>query len=44
MERSLIEARKAHQKALAMTATLEEEIEQLSCPLTRSQSEAQAHS
>ena len=40
MERSLTEAREAHQKALAMVATLEEEIEQLSCPLTRSQSES----
>ena len=36
--------REAHQKALATVATLEEEIEQLSCPLIRSQSEAQAHS
>ena len=43
-ERSLAEAREAHWKALAMAATLEEEIEQLSCPLTRSQSEARAHS
>ena len=44
VERSLTKAREAHQKALAMAATLEEEIEQLSCPLIRSQSEAQDHS
>ena len=43
MERSLAEVREAHQKALAMAATLREEIEWLSCPLIRSQSEAQAH-
>ena len=43
MERSLTEAREAHQKALAMVATLEEEIEWLSCPLTRSWSESWAH-
>ena len=43
-ERSLAEVREAHQKALTMVATLDEEIEQLSCPLTRSQLEAQAHS
>ena len=36
--------REAHQKALAMAATLEEEIEWLSCPLIRSQLEARAHS
>ena len=40
MERSPAEAREAHQMALAMVATLEEEIEQLSCPLTRSWSES----
>ena len=44
MERSLAEAREAHQKALAMTAVLEEELEWLNCHLTRSQSESQAHS
>ena len=44
VERSLTEAREAHQKALAMAAALEEEIEWLSCPLIRSQSEAWAHS
>ena len=44
MERSLTEMREAHQKALATAATLEEEIEWLSCPLTRSWSEVQAHS
>ena len=38
--RSLAEVREAHQKALAMAATLEEEIEWLSCPLIRSQSKA----
>ena len=43
VERSLTEAREPHQKALAMVAALEEEIECLSCPLIRSQSEAQAH-
>ena len=36
MERSLTEVREAHQKALAMAAALEEEIEWLSCPLIRS--------
>ena len=36
MERSLAEVRETHQKALAMAVTLEEEIEWLSCPLTRS--------
>ena len=44
IERSLAEAREAHQKALAMVATLEEEIEQLSCPLIRSWLETQAPS
>ena len=43
-ERSLAEVREAHWKALAMVGTLEEEIEWLSCPLTRSQLEAWAHS
>ena len=43
-ERSLIEVREAHWKALAMAVTFEEEIEWLSHPLTRSQLEAQAHS
>ena len=43
-KRSLFEVREAHQKALATVATLEEEIEQLSCPLTRSWSEARTHS
>ena len=40
VERSLAEVREANQKALAIAATLEEEIEWLSCPLIRSQSEA----
>ena len=44
VERSLTKAREAHQKALAMAAALEEEIEWLSYPLVRSQLEAQAHS
>ena len=44
VERSLANMRGAHQKALAMAAVLEEEIEQLSCPLIRSQPEVQAHS
>ena len=44
VERGLAEAREAHQKALAMAAALEEEIEQLSCPLIRGWSEVQAHS
>ena len=34
-ERSLTEAREAHCRALAMAATLEEEIEQWSCPITK---------
>ena len=42
--RSLTKAREAHQKALAMAATLEEEIEWLSHPLIRSHSEARTHS
>ena len=44
VERSLAKVREAHQKALAMAAALEEEIEWLTCPLIRSQSEVQAHS
>ena len=40
VERNLAKVREAHQKALAMVAALEEEIEQLSQPLIRSQSEA----
>ena len=44
MERSLAKVREAHQKALAMAAALKEEIEQLSCPLIRSQPEVWAHS
>ena len=44
VERSLTQVREAHQKALAMAATLEEKIEWLSCPLVRSQLEAWAHS
>ena len=44
MERSLAKVREAHQKALAMAVTLEEEIEWLSCPLIRSWPEAQVHS
>ena len=38
MERSLAEAKEAHQRALATAAALEEEIEQLSRPITRGQS------
>ena len=41
---SLAEVRETHQKALAMVATSEEEIEWLSHPLIRSRSKAQAHS
>ena len=44
VERSLAKVRETHQMALAMVAALEEEIEQLSCPLARSQSEAHTHS
>ena len=40
VERSITEAREAHQKALAIVATLEEEKKQLSHPLIRSQLEA----
>ena len=36
VERSLAKVREAHQKALAMAATLEEEIEWLSCPFIQS--------
>ena len=43
-ERNLAEVREAHQRALAMAATLEEEIEWLSHPITRGQLEAWAHS
>ena len=42
VERSLAKVREAHQKALAMAASLEEEIEWLSCPLIRSWPEVQA--
>ena len=42
VERSLAKVREAHQKALAMAAALEEEIEWLSCPLIRSQPEVWA--
>ena len=42
--RSLAKVREAHQKALAMAATLEEEIEWLSYLLIRSWLEVQAHS
>ena len=34
-ERSLTEMREAHQRALATVGTLEEEIEWLSCPITK---------
>ena len=44
VERSWANVREAHQKALATAATLEEEIEQLSCPLIRSQPEVWVHS
>ena len=44
MERSLTEVREAHWRTLAMAATLEEEIEWLSHPISRGQLEAQAHS
>ena len=40
MERSLAKVREAHQRALAMASALEEEIEQLSHPITRGQLEA----
>ena len=40
MERSLTEVREAHQRALAMVMALEEEIEWLSCPITRGWLEA----
>ena len=39
VERSLANMREAHQKALATVVALEEEIEWLSCPLTRNQLE-----
>ena len=44
VERSLAKVREAHQKVLAMVAALEEEIQQLSHPLIRSQPEVWAHS
>ena len=44
LERSLANVREAHQKVLTMAAALEEEIEQLSCPLARSQPELRTHS
>ena len=44
MDRSLTKAREACWRALATTAALEEEIEQLSQPITRGQSKAHAHS
>ena len=43
-ERRLAQMREAHQRALANVATLEEEIERLSQPITRGWSEACAHS
>ena len=39
-ESILAKAREAHQRALATAAILEEEIEWLSCPITRGQLEA----
>ena len=44
VERSLANMREAHQKALVTAAALEEEIEQLSYPLTRNQPEVQVQS
>ena len=44
MERSFVEVREAHWRALAMVAALEEEIEWLSYPITRGRLEAQANS
>ena len=44
IERSLANVKEAHQKALVTVAALEEEIEQLSCPLIRSQPEVKTHS
>ena len=43
-ERGLAKVGEAHQRALATTAALEEEIEQLSWSITRGQLEAHAHS
>ena len=43
-ERGLTKVREAHQRALATTAALEEEIEWLSQSVTRGQLEAHAHS
>ena len=44
MERSLAKVGETHQRVLATVATLEEEIEWLSHPITRGWSEAGAHS
>ena len=44
MERSLAMVHKAHQKALAMVATLEEKIERLSCTRNHSQLRARSKS
>ena len=44
LEWSPVKASEAHQKALAMAAALEEEIDWLSYPLIKSHSEAKAHS
>ena len=43
-ERSLAKVKEAHHSALAVAATLEGEIEWLSCPLIQSQSETQTPS
>ena len=43
-KRSLAKVREAHHSAVAVAATLEEEIEWLSCPLVWSQSETWTHS
>ena len=43
-ERRLTKVREAHQRALATMATLKEEIERLSWPITRGQLEVHAHS
>ena len=44
VERSMANVRKAHQKALAIAAALEKEIEWLSCPPARSQQVVRTHS
>ena len=44
VERSLAMVHKAHQKALAMVTTLEEEIERLSCTRNHSQLRARSKS